>query len=192
MKRRCVPTTSLLVPALMIVFFDSRLTFGQVGACCLPGNECTQLTEEACNAINDSYFVGEGAGCPFFNCATVGACCLPNGTCDRTTESECIEAGGTFQGQGTVCAGTECPLEQSGACCLPNGACQVLSPDDCTAAQGEYFGNNTVCADVQCETDEPPPPPPTPQERCGNCGEGAPFAMVGLAMLWAFQKRRRV
>src|SRR5690606_16286304 len=126
MTRERVRPASMILPAVALLgLLGARGALGQVGACCLPDGNCQQLTEDVCNAINDSFFVGEGAGCQFFNCATVGACCLPNGTCDRMTEADCAEANGTFQGQGTGCAGTECPLpQQSGACCLPNGTCQ--------------------------------------------------------------------
>ena len=38
----------------------------------------------------------------------LGACCLPSGDCVVTTESSCLAAGGSYFGDGTVCADVEC------------------------------------------------------------------------------------
>ncbi|MFN7973419.1 MAG: hypothetical protein U0166_13900 [Acidobacteriota bacterium] len=40
-----------------------------------------------------------------------GACCSPSGTCtDGLTQAQCTAAGGTYQGNGTACATTNCPV----------------------------------------------------------------------------------
>jgi FtsP/CotA-like multicopper oxidase with cupredoxin domain len=39
-----------------------------------------------------------------------GACCLPAGTCASMTEAQCVAAGGTYQGDGTLCVTDLCPL----------------------------------------------------------------------------------
>jgi hypothetical protein len=40
--------------------------------------------------------------------AATGACCLPDGSCTEGTEGLCTTAGGTYQGDGTVCASVDC------------------------------------------------------------------------------------
>lgn len=42
--------------------------------------------------------------------APTGACCLPDGSCDTLTAAQCDAVGGVYQGDGTVCAPTLCPL----------------------------------------------------------------------------------
>ena len=75
------------------------------------------------------------------------ACCLTDHTCVITTESDCVAAGGTYQGDGTICEVQFC-----GVCCFPG-----KNKDDCTFgeiynipsacdAQGGYFlGECTYC-----------------------------------------------
>ncbi len=52
---------------------------------------------------------GEGEGSPF-----TGACCLPNGSCMDGTGEDCDGWGGMYQGDGTTCAETICPIEGEG------------------------------------------------------------------------------
>ena len=40
----------------------------------------------------------------------IGACCLPNGQCVEVTEAECLARKGTYQGDGTACATTDCSV----------------------------------------------------------------------------------
>ena len=46
--------------------------FSQTGACCLPDNTCSALTQAACLAA-DGFWFGAGSGCPFVRCTAVGA-----------------------------------------------------------------------------------------------------------------------
>jgi hypothetical protein len=75
----------------------------------------------------------------------VGACCLPDSTCDIRSEHLCVAAGGSYEGNGTVC--TSCV---SGACCLRDGSCTLASPDGCDVLLGIYQGDGTVCGNVPC------------------------------------------
>jgi hypothetical protein len=79
-----------------------------------------------------------------------GACCLADGTCQEVFQLDCTALGGTFQGQNTTCAATQCP--QPGACCLGDGTCTmstVIAPGNC-ATGSVYLGNNTTCLTANC------------------------------------------
>ncbi len=96
-----------------------------------------------------------------------GACCLPNGSCvENKTAAECSGLGGTYQGDGSVCANVTCP-QPRGACCLPNGSCvENKTAAECSGLGGTYQGDNSVCANVSC---------PQPRGACclpnGSCVE---------------------
>jgi hypothetical protein len=64
-------------------------------------------------------------------CCTCGACCLDEHTCANTTETLCAQAGGLFQGEGTVC---------------PVANAAVIDEPD---AQGNTFVHK-VGPDVEC------------------------------------------
>ncbi|MBK9127245.1 MAG: hypothetical protein IPM13_05550 [Phycisphaerales bacterium] len=82
-----------------------------LGACCLPGGECQQVSAFPCFAAGGE-FQGVGSSCDPSPCALppVGACCRstpaegqPAGPCFITTEQECILGENFYQGDGTVC-----------------------------------------------------------------------------------------
>lgn len=75
-----------------------------------------------------------------------GACCKLDGTCEEMFQNDCEAVGGTYQGDGTDCADTQCPIP-TGACCFSNGFCLELGESDCTSAGGNYLGHGTNCAD---------------------------------------------
>ncbi len=80
----------------------------------------------------------------------VGACCLPSGSCIIATTSDCSAAGGTFQGDGSTCATTNCVAAPQ-ACCFPStGGCLNLNPADCVTAGGVPGGVGTTCATFTC------------------------------------------
>ena len=55
-----------------------------------------------------------------------GACCLPDYTCAEMSQADCESAGGTFQGDWTVCDPSLClPPPPTGACC-------ITSESECT------------------------------------------------------------
>lgn len=89
-----------------------------------------------------------GVSCTGYVCFPKGACCLPDGTCqDNLSPEQCTQLGGTFQGDGTACATTNCPLPK-GACCFSNGFCLELTEADCLAAGAAWMGLNTSCVDL--------------------------------------------
>jgi hypothetical protein len=79
-----------------------------------------------------------------------GACCLPTGGCDVRLVDDCALAGGAYQGDGTTCAGINCP-QPTGACCFGTG-CIALTEADCGTAGGTYLGNGTACQGSTCPT----------------------------------------
>ncbi|MHC4947443.1 MAG: multicopper oxidase family protein, partial [Planctomycetota bacterium] len=81
---------------------------------------------------------------------TTGACCFASGACTIVTDAlDCTTAGGTYQGDGTVCTPNPCP-QPTGACCLPGGTCNVLTATDCATANGVYQGDDTSCVPNPC------------------------------------------
>lgn len=80
---------------------------------------------------------------------TAGACCQPNGTCLVQTAAACATAGGTYQGNGTVCTPNPCP-QPSGACCANNGTCTFVTQAACTSVGGTFQGGLVTCASVTC------------------------------------------
>ena len=95
-------------------------------------------------AVVDGPTCGGGTG--------TGACCNTNGTCtDGLTASQCGGAGGTYQGDNTLCVNVSCPPPATGACCLPGGSCvDNQSASQCAAAGGTYGGNGSTCASTSC------------------------------------------
>jgi hypothetical protein len=59
------------------------------------------------------HYSSSSTGCYkfFVNCAppATGACCLAGGACQVLTQAECGTAGGTYQGDNTVCQPNPCP-----------------------------------------------------------------------------------
>jgi len=88
----------------------------------------------------------------------VGACCEPAGTCvDAQIDVDCVAAGGTFQGDGSLCATVDCSV-QLGACCLSDASCLETSEVDCALNPGaSWAGASSVCPDACLTTTAPPP-----------------------------------
>ncbi|MHC5002572.1 MAG: hypothetical protein ACYTJ0_05560, partial [Planctomycetota bacterium] len=79
----------------------------------------------------------------------IGACCLPD-FCKEGSELECSAAGGVFQGEGTTCAETMCPV-LVGACCFLDGSCtDGLTETECSESDGEFQGAGTDCDTTEC------------------------------------------
>jgi hypothetical protein len=78
-----------------------------LGACCLPDGTCDELTEADCLAADGDW--NDGVPCASVVCAQPGACCLPSGSCVETLADDCGSLGGTFQGEGMLCADVDCP-----------------------------------------------------------------------------------
>jgi probable HAF family extracellular repeat protein len=80
-------------------------------ACCLPTEECGDLSIDVCEASGGVWVDGET--CATYACPPWprGACCLPDGACvANQTEYDCVEVlGGMWMGEGTICFFTDCP-----------------------------------------------------------------------------------
>ncbi|MCK4659266.1 MAG: S8 family serine peptidase [Phycisphaerae bacterium] len=82
-----------------------------------------------------------------------GACCHADGSCTDGTPPECFASNGLYQGNGTTCASTDCPLPNWGACCDPDDeTCTEGTEEDCVWAWGLYQGHGTTCATTICPT----------------------------------------
>ena len=99
-----------------------------------------------------------------------GACCFDNGSCLVMTRAACTQGGGTYAGDGTVCAGDVNPpngiddvcesVVMLGACCYGdpfNPSCVRTTQTICTAPGGLYNGTwyaNEYCfgGTFQCPT----------------------------------------
>jgi spore coat protein A len=88
-----------------------RITFdppATIGACCLLGETCSELSASAC-LTQDGTFQGAATSCAATVCVDpIGACCDPAGTCSEDTQLACT--GGVYQGDGQTCAMTACPI----------------------------------------------------------------------------------
>jgi len=82
-------------------------------------------------------------------CPPIGACCFDDGTCSELDDEDCVAAGGTYQGDDTVCDPNPCP-QPTGACCMPDGSCSVLTEAACSIAGGNYQGDDEVCDPNPC------------------------------------------
>jgi hypothetical protein len=79
-------------------------------ACCFADGSCADLTAADCAAAGG---VVSGADCATTVCEQPerrGACCFSDGSCqDGLTADECGAAGGSYEGDNTLCSQTECP-----------------------------------------------------------------------------------
>ena len=101
---------------------------------------------DCCVAVSDLLAIVGAWG---NNCEPVGACCLPQGGCaEAETESYCLNAGGTYQGDTSVCSSSNCPVP--GACCFDDGSCQEVMQQVCAKMAGGYQGDSTNCASANC------------------------------------------
>ncbi|TWT46296.1 hypothetical protein RAS1_27490 [Phycisphaerae bacterium RAS1] len=87
----------------------------------------------------------EPSGCQ----PAVGACCI-QGVCSINTQTACQQGGGTYQGDGTTCAGVNCPQPTGGCCFKSTGNCIQLTQANCDGAGGVYQGNGTQCGQIIC------------------------------------------
>lgn len=112
------------------------------GACCF-GDECQTLNRFACENGEGGAYQGHFTTCSQ-NCP-VGACCLPDGSCiDGISESFCTAQGGTYRGDGEVCAGIF-PACGTGACCHPDGCIEELTAAFCAQIGGKFRAEGSSC-----------------------------------------------
>ncbi|MDY7110432.1 MAG: S8 family serine peptidase [Planctomycetota bacterium] len=93
-----------------------------------------------------------------------GACCIPNEdetvfTCTVDSSINCVNAGGIYQGDGTVCGDDGCK-----ACCLEDGSCEVMVEGNCNNNGGNFVPSEPNCDDVDCDDTD-----------CGDPGAGKCF-----------------
>jgi hypothetical protein len=96
-------------PELEIDFTPTAAT----GACCAEDGSCSVVLDPGTTCTAPSVYQGAGTTCDPNLCPQpVGACCIPDAaaTCNEVTSDDCATAGGTFQGEFTTCAATECPV----------------------------------------------------------------------------------
>jgi serine protease AprX len=140
----------LLTPAVDAVYslVASNVTLGPpppTGACCLPSDPCTVMSQVNCTALNGTYR-GDNVTCANANCPPIGACCFGNGTCSHMSSAACATGGGVYRGDGVNCNQGNC----TGACCMADGTCNVSGPTTCTTAGGVYAGAGVTCAAANC------------------------------------------
>ncbi|HPF38294.1 MAG TPA: hypothetical protein P5081_12015 [Phycisphaerae bacterium] len=77
------------------------------GVCC-DGVSCQNTLYGECNGPDTVFYFD--VSCETFTCpdARVGACCLPNLTCVELNVPDCEAMSGVYQGEFTMCAGTDC------------------------------------------------------------------------------------
>jgi len=91
-------------------------------------------------------------GAPGAHGTVGGACCLDDATCVTVIdETSCDMIEGTYQGDGTDCGTTVCPL--SGACCAPDATscANAATEGDCLATGGVFQGVGTTCQFTICQ-----------------------------------------
>jgi hypothetical protein len=109
-------------------------SFAQLPSYCRPsGDWVMRMTWTSLNCTDDD-----------------GACCLGDGSCVETDPDGCAALGGAFQGNGTTCADTSCPIDTQACCFESTGGCLDLTPSDCLNAGGVPGGPGTQCSTFAC------------------------------------------
>lgn len=123
--------------------------------CCHPINGCVLMEPLLCSNQGGLPFIG-ATSCGEVECPgpnESGACCVAGGgalTCLDTSASACFQFGGSFLGDGTSCANTQCGDTTLRACCLPPAGCQALTVFDCVISGGTPATLGTDCANANC------------------------------------------
>ncbi|MFM9959367.1 MAG: GC-type dockerin domain-anchored protein [Phycisphaerales bacterium] len=76
-----------------------------------------------------------------------GACCYNNGlSCLDTDRANCENnLGGIYEGDGTTCVTTLCPIVLTGACCFGQTCIDGSTQSNCVTGGGRYLGDGTTC-----------------------------------------------
>ena len=93
------------------------------------------------------------------DCTVYGACCYENETCADTSEADCTGAGGTWNGDGSDCAGTSCEAS-------------TIPGDECATALPAMDGANAFDTSVMTASQ------PQPMDEAGMCDAGGFGPMV--------------
>lgn len=133
--------------------FGSALPSASLVALKFTGTAGAMSTTNAADyalSANPAVFINNAGASFTLQGIAVGACCLSNGTCaDSQAPSDCSKFGGTYQGDGTTCAGSNC-AQATGACCMSNGTCSDMTFANCSSSGGTFEGVGTACASFQC------------------------------------------
>jgi len=122
------------------------------GACCWAVGCTNDVSRDTCERLFDQgVYLGNDTTCETqLSACPTGACCETFDSCiDFGSEqyhvgkARCENSGGTYQGDGTVCADRSC----AGACCWAIGCTNNVSEHTCERLfdQGVYLGNDTTC-----------------------------------------------
>jgi spore coat protein A len=114
--------------------------------------------------------------------ATVNGACCTGTTCQVLTSADCALAGGSYQGDGTVCTPNPCSVP-TGACCQTNGTCTEGTATQCAGAGGTYQGDGTTCTPNPCSVVltpflDPLPIPAAATPTSGTAGGTASYTMA--------------
>lgn len=118
------------------------------GPCCLSGGECIPSTRGQCEVDEGGEFGGHSFECPVDGCGE-GACCLASveegGNCGGPVNPfDCELSRGRYQGHGTDCATTTCPLF-GGGCCCGGFSCFVTTVEECDLFGCAFLGEGVAC-----------------------------------------------
>ncbi|MBL8878944.1 MAG: hypothetical protein JNG88_07470 [Phycisphaerales bacterium] len=103
------------------------------------------LPAAACNFVDTEGAISLWA----FIAPQIGACCIGQDCVADLQEQACIDAGGTYQGNGSVCDPNPCIPAPTGACCV-GATCSITTQAACT---GTYQGDGSGCTPNPCVTD---------------------------------------
>lgn len=121
-----------------------------VGACCSIGGDgtgqCSEQTQEQCNAIANSFYNGDGTECTIGLCRH-DACCDLGVSCMEDFFAACVDAGLSFQDGQSCDVGDPCNLGL-GACCLPDETCEFIFEPECDSAGGVFIPGELCNADT--------------------------------------------
>jgi hypothetical protein len=121
------------------------------GRCCYPDGQntlCADNYECECLLLGGTWNGNLTCNTP---CTTqIGACCMPDFTCLELQQNVCAIVGGTYQGDNTTCATSNCGPSLVGACCMPDGTCSELDAITCLQNGGTFQGVGISCASVSC------------------------------------------
>lgn len=86
------------------------------GACCHTDGTCQDVVTQQNCLLGGGVYFGDDTTCAIEECFG-GVCCVDI-VCVESSQYECTELNGTFQGDGTACADTDCAAVQEGDECL--------------------------------------------------------------------------
>lgn len=128
------------------------------GACCdrtNPVPSCTDVREDACTGLDQTFTADTTCDRLFPPCAPLGACCDINDfqCLDDVIEGACLGTGRTWDPGGT-CNLFDPPCDPPvGACCKivgPASECTDKDRKACETSGGVYRGDGTVCSAGAC------------------------------------------